>query len=127
MQDWLYDEGDDSTKSTYVAKMDEIRFIAGPIVQRYQDKLEVERQAQLKAQEEAAAKKKAEEEAKKAEEEAKKKAEEESKKKAEEETKKKAEEEAKKNGGPAADADMRDADAPEGNGDTPMAEVEEVD
>jgi len=52
--------------------MDEISFIAGPIIQRYQDKLEEERQAVLKAQEEAAAKKRAEAEAKKqAEEEAK--------------------------------------------------------
>jgi heat shock protein 4 len=72
-QDWLYDEGEDTTKAAYVAKMDEIRFVAGPIIQRYQDKLEEERQAVLKAQEEAAAKKRAEAEAKKkAEEEAKK-------------------------------------------------------
>lgn len=73
LQDWLYDEGEDTTKAAYVAKMDEIRFVAGPIIQRYQDKLEEERQAVLKAQEEAAAKKRAEAEAKKkAEEEAKK-------------------------------------------------------
>jgi heat shock protein 4 len=64
-QDWLYDEGEDATKAAYVAKMDEIRFVAGPIIQRYQDKLEEERQAVLKAQEEAAAKKRAEAEAKK--------------------------------------------------------------
>ena len=71
-QDWLYDEGEDTTKAAYVAKMDEIRFVAGPIIQRYNDKLEEERQAILKAQEEAAAKKRAEAEAKKkAEEEAK--------------------------------------------------------
>ena len=56
--------------------MDEIRFVAGPIIQRYQDKIEEERQAVLKAQEEAAAKKRAEAEAKKkAEDEAKKAAE----------------------------------------------------
>lgn len=73
VEDWLYDEGEDTTKAAYVAKMDEIRFVAGPIIQRYQDKLEEERQAVLKAQEEAAAKKRAEAEAKKkAEEEAKK-------------------------------------------------------
>jgi heat shock protein 4 len=72
-QDWLYDEGEDTTKAAYVAKMDEIRFVAGPIIQRYNDKLEEERQAILKAQEEAAAKKRAEADAKKkAEEEAKK-------------------------------------------------------
>ena len=53
--------------------MDEIRFVAGPIVGRYQDKIEEERQAVLKIEEEKAAKKRAEIEArKKAEEEAKK-------------------------------------------------------
>ncbi len=53
--------------------MDEIRFVAGPIVGRYQDKIEEERQAILKIEEEKAAKKRAETEArKKAEEEAKK-------------------------------------------------------
>lgn len=64
-EDWLYDEGEDATKGVYVAKMDEIRFVAGPIIQRYQDKLEEERQAILKAEEEKAAKKRAELEAKK--------------------------------------------------------------
>ncbi|EXJ69503.1 hsp88-like protein [Cladophialophora psammophila CBS 110553] len=64
-EDWLYDEGDDATKAQYVAKMEEIRFVAGPVSQRYQDKLEEERQAVLKAQEEEAAKKRAEAEAKK--------------------------------------------------------------
>lgn len=72
-QDWLYDEGEDTTKAAYVAKMDEIRFVAGPIIQRYQDKIEAERQALLKAQEEEAARKRADAEAKKkAEEEARK-------------------------------------------------------
>ena len=56
--------------------MDEIRFVAGPIVGRYLDKIEEERQAVLKIEEEKAAKKRAELEArKKAEEEAKKAAE----------------------------------------------------
>ena len=56
--------------------MEEIRFVTGPIVQRYLDKIEAERQAVLKVQEEAAAKKKAEADArKKAEDEAKKAAE----------------------------------------------------
>lgn len=60
----------------YTSKIEEIRSIAGPIVQRYKDKVEEEREAILKAQEEAAAKKRAEEEARrKAEEEAKKAAE----------------------------------------------------
>ncbi|KAI9841523.1 MAG: adenyl-nucleotide exchange factor sse1 [Sclerophora amabilis] len=72
-EDWLYDEGEDTTKAVYTAKFDEIRFVAGPIIQRYNDKLEVERQAVLKAREEAeAAKRAAQEAAKKAEEEAKK-------------------------------------------------------
>ncbi|KAI9825999.1 MAG: Heat shock protein hsp88 [Sarea resinae] len=65
-EDWLYDEGEDATKAIYVAKMDEIRFVAGPIVQRYMDKVEAERQAVLEAQEKAAAAKKADEEARKA-------------------------------------------------------------
>ncbi len=90
-QDWLYDEGDDATKAVYVSKMDEIRFIAGPIVQRYMDKVEAERQAVQKVEEEKAAKKKEEMEAKK-------KAEEEAKKAAEP---KKSEKE---------DEDMKDAD-----------------
>lgn len=64
-EDWLYDEGEDATRGIYVAKMDEIRFVAGPIVGRYQDKVEEERQAVLKAEEEKAAKKRAELEARK--------------------------------------------------------------
>ena len=57
----------------YVSKIEEIRAIAGPIVQRYNDKVEEERQAALKIQEENEKAKRAEEEAKrKAEEEAKK-------------------------------------------------------
>ena len=70
-EDWLYDEGEDATKNVYIAKIDEIKFVAGPIVGRYQDKIEEERQAILKAEEEKAAKKRVELEAKKkAEEEA---------------------------------------------------------
>ncbi len=74
VQNWLYDEGDDATKAIYVSKIEEIRAVAGPIVQRYKDKIEEERQAALKAAEEAAAVKRAEAEAKKAEEDAAKKA-----------------------------------------------------
>lgn len=89
-QDWLYDDGEDATKAQYVAKMDEIRFVAGPVIQRYQDKIEEERQAAQKAQEEEAARKRAEAEARK-----------------------KAEEEAKKAAGDSAapDTEMKDADA----------------
>jgi heat shock protein 4 len=72
LQDWLYEDGEDATKSVYVAKMDDIRFIAGPIIQRYKEKVEAERDAVRKAEEEAAAKRRAEIEAKKAEEDAKK-------------------------------------------------------
>ncbi|KAL4790047.1 heat shock protein Hsp88 [Aspergillus venezuelensis] len=73
LEDWLYEEGEDTTKSVYVSKLDEIRFVAGPIIQRHREKLDAEREAIQKAQEEEAAKKRAEIEAKrKAEEEAKK-------------------------------------------------------
>ncbi|EGX43978.1 hypothetical protein AOL_s00210g139 [Orbilia oligospora ATCC 24927] len=65
-ENWLYDEGDDTTKAAYVAKHEELRSVAGPIVQRYNDKEEEKRQAQRaqrsaveRAREEAA--KKAEE------------------------------------------------------------------
>lgn len=71
-QDWLYEDGEDATKSVYVSRMDDIRFIAGPIIQRYKEKVEAERDAVRKADEEAAAKRRAEIEAKKAEENAKK-------------------------------------------------------
>ncbi|KAL2038019.1 hypothetical protein N7G274_009239 [Stereocaulon virgatum] len=95
-EDWLYEEGEDASRGVYVAKMDEIRFVAGPIVGRYQDKLEEERQAILKIEEEKAAKKRAELEAKK---------------KAEEEAKKA--KEGRKEDGEKKDAEMKDADAPE--------------
>lgn len=71
-QDWLYEDGEDATKAQYIAKMDEIKFSAGPVIQRYNDKIEAERQARREAEEAAAAKRRAEEEAKKKAEEAKK-------------------------------------------------------
>ncbi|KAL9057104.1 MAG: hypothetical protein Q9162_002538 [Coniocarpon cinnabarinum] len=75
-EDWLYDEGEDATKAVYVSKIEEIRFIAGPVIQRFQDKIEEERQEVRRKEEEALAKKREEAEAKrKAEEEAKKAAE----------------------------------------------------
>ncbi|KAL2267496.1 hypothetical protein VTJ83DRAFT_4773 [Remersonia thermophila] len=37
-EDWLYDEGDDTTKSVYIAKLEEIRALAGPVVQRHFEK-----------------------------------------------------------------------------------------
>ncbi|KAL8756224.1 MAG: hypothetical protein Q9199_003074 [Rusavskia elegans] len=100
-EEWLYDEGDDATRGVYVAKMDEIRFVAGPIVGRYQDKIEEERQAVLKAEEEKLAKKRAEQEAKK-------RAEEEAKKAKEEKEGKKAAPDAAPPAAPA-DAEMKDA------------------
>ncbi|KAI0100847.1 heat shock protein Hsp88 [Nemania sp. FL0031] len=66
-EDWLYEEGEDTTKAVYIAKIDEIRAMAGPISQRYFDKVESDRQAlQAKLDADAAAKKAAEEEARKA-------------------------------------------------------------
>jgi heat shock protein 4 len=66
-QEWLYDEGEDTTKAVYVAKMDEIRAITGPIVQRYNDKIEEERAAaQAIADAEAARKREMAEAAKQA-------------------------------------------------------------
>lgn len=62
----MYGDGDDTTKAVYIAKMDEIRAMAGPIVQRHFEKVEAERQAvQAKVDAEKAAKKAADEEAKK--------------------------------------------------------------
>lgn len=93
IQNWLYDEGEDATKAVYVAKIEEIRFVAGPIIQRYNDKVEEERQVVLRAQEEAAAAKQAEIQAKK-----------------------KAEEEAKKAAEGSKDEEMKDADAVQPDG-----------
>lgn len=66
-EDWLYDEGDDTTKGVYISKIDEIRGMAGPIVQRHFEKVEAERRAvQERVEAERAAKKAVEEEARKA-------------------------------------------------------------
>lgn len=66
-QDWLYDEGEDTTKAVYIAKIDEIRAITGPIVQRYNDKIAEERAAaQAIADAEAAKKREMAEAAKQA-------------------------------------------------------------
>ncbi|CCU74275.1 heat shock protein Hsp88 [Blumeria hordei DH14] len=56
-EDWLYDEGEDATKATYIAKMDEIRMLAGPITQRHFDKVEEERAAAQAISDAEAAKK----------------------------------------------------------------------
>lgn len=90
-EDWLYDEGEDTTKSVYVAKIDEIRAMAGPIVQRHFEKVEEERRlVQERVEAEKAAKKAAEEEARKAA-------------------------EAEKAAQAGADAEMKDADATSGD------------
>jgi len=99
-EDWLYDEGDDTTKAVYIAKMDEIRALAGPVVQRHFEKVEAERQALQARLEAERAKKAAEAEA--------------ARKAADAE---KAQQEGA-NGG-AKDEEMTDADAPK-------AEVEEA-
>jgi heat shock protein 4 len=65
-EDWLYEEGEDTTKGVYIAKIDEIRAMAGPIVQRHFEKVESERQAALEKAEADRAAKKAEDDARKA-------------------------------------------------------------
>ncbi|KAL7933814.1 heat shock protein 70 [Trichoderma chlorosporum] len=88
-EDWLYDEGDDATKGVYVSKMEEIRALAGPVIQRHFEKVEAERRAvQERVEAEQAAKRAAEEEARKA-----------------------AEAEKAAQGG--SDQEMKDADAPQ--------------
>jgi heat shock protein 4 len=74
IEDWLYDEGDDATKNQYISKQEDIRSISGPIIQRYNDKIEEERQRVLEKQQKAHAAKQAEIERKKREEESKKQA-----------------------------------------------------
>jgi heat shock protein 4 len=86
-QDWLYEDGEDASKAVYIAKMDEIRAMAGPISQRYFDKIEQERAAvQAKLDAEAASKR------------------------TESESKKTAEKDGSE---PAKDEPMADADAPQ--------------
>lgn len=65
-QEWLYEEGEDASKGVYIHKMDELRALAGPIRQRYLDKVEADREAvQARVDAERAAKKAAAEEARK--------------------------------------------------------------
>lgn len=60
IEEWLYDEGDDASKAQYVSKKEDIRSIAGPIIQRYNDKIEGERQAAMEKQQKEHAAKQAE-------------------------------------------------------------------
>lgn len=63
----MYDEGEDATKAVYIAKMEEIQTLSGPIAQRYFDKMEEQRAAaQAIADAEAAKKREMAEAAKKA-------------------------------------------------------------
>jgi heat shock protein 4 len=75
IEEWLYDEGDDASKAQYVSKKEDIRSIAGPIIQRYNDKIESERQAVMEKQQKEHAAKQAELERAKREAESKKQAE----------------------------------------------------
>ncbi|KAK3699733.1 adenyl-nucleotide exchange factor sse1 [Vermiconidia calcicola] len=111
LEDWLYDEGEDASKAQYIAKLDELRASAGPIIQRFNDKRQEEEDARRKVAEEAAAKKRADEDAKKKAEEEKRKAQEDEKKAAEGEQK-------------GGDAEMTDAPA-DAEGKEP-AEVDEA-
>ncbi|KAI6813838.1 Heat shock protein, partial [Hortaea werneckii] len=63
LEDWIYDDGDDATKAQYIAKLEELRATAGPVVQRFNDKRMEEEETRRKAAEEAAAAKRAQEEA----------------------------------------------------------------
>jgi len=80
LEDWLYEDGEDATKAQYVAKFEELRASAGPVIQRFNDKRQEEEDERRKVIEEQAAKKRADEEAKKKAEEEKRKADEEAKK-----------------------------------------------
>ncbi|KAK4100819.1 heat shock protein 70 [Parathielavia hyrcaniae] len=107
-EDWLYDEGDDATKAVYIAKMDEIRALAGPVVQRHFEKVEAERQAlQARLEEERAKKAAAEAEARKAA-------------GGGGEQQQQQQQEGGANAGETKDEEMKDADAP------PKPEVEEA-
>nr|OQO30818.1 Heat shock protein hsp88 [Rachicladosporium sp. CCFEE 5018] len=107
LEDWLYDDGEDATKAQYIAKQEELRASAGPIIQRFNDKRQEEADARREKEEAAAAKKREQDEAnRKAAEEA-----------------KKAEAEAKKAEAPAAsDEEMKDAPT---EGDEKMPDLEE--
>ncbi|KAF8249776.1 heat shock protein 70 [Wilcoxina mikolae CBS 423.85] len=51
-EDWLYSEGEDTTKAVYIARMEELRAVIAPIAQRYFDKEEEKRQSYLAAKNE---------------------------------------------------------------------------
>ncbi|EDR29432.1 chaperone protein DNAK, putative [Entamoeba dispar SAW760] len=86
--DWLYEDGENETKSVYLAKLAEAEGLVKHIVAKKEEKERKIAEEKRKKEEEERKRKEEEEKKKKAEEEAKKKAEEEAKKKAEEEKKK---------------------------------------
>ncbi|KAL2315355.1 Heat shock protein Pss1 [Schizosaccharomyces pombe] len=52
-EDWLYEEGEDTTKAVYTAKLEDLMRVGGPIRQRYLDAEEAKRQ-KVQAEREAA-------------------------------------------------------------------------
>jgi heat shock protein 4 len=72
IEDWLYEDGEDASKAQYVSKKEDIRSIAGPIIQRYNDKLQEEESKKREKWEKEAAAKQAEIERQKREAESKK-------------------------------------------------------
>ncbi|KAI5851008.1 heat shock protein 70 family [Tricharina praecox] len=52
-EDWLYNDGEDTTKAVYIARMEELRSAIAPIAQRYFDKEEEKRQSYQASKNEA--------------------------------------------------------------------------
>ncbi|KAK6437146.1 adenyl-nucleotide exchange factor sse1 [Oleoguttula sp. CCFEE 5521] len=108
LEDWLYDDGEDATKAQYIAKQEELRASAGPIIQRFNDKRQEEADARREKQEAEAAKKREQDEA--------------NRKAAEEQKKAEA---AKKEAEAPAPADEEMKDVPATEGDEKMPDLEE--
>ncbi|KAH8547521.1 heat shock protein 70 family [Umbelopsis sp. PMI_123] len=49
-EDWLYDEGEDATKSVYIAKLDELKKTGSPVAERYRESEERPRSARYLTQ-----------------------------------------------------------------------------
>lgn len=60
-EDWLYSEGEDTTKAVYINKMESLRSVIGPVAQRYFDSEEEKRQALMARRAEMEAMRKAQE------------------------------------------------------------------
>ncbi|KAJ2961647.1 hypothetical protein NQZ79_g3196 [Umbelopsis isabellina] len=50
VEDWLYDEGEDATKSVYVAKLDELKKTGSPVAEKYRESEERPRAARYLTQ-----------------------------------------------------------------------------